>query len=143
MESSSLPVRTLGALGICLVGLTGCFGHASPATGGLSGIKQPVLIGPVDRIGMAKPMTVTRVGDYDATSFALFSQHTDRDGYTHTNEISDQSEVFTEAVQTLAGKGTQADIRMTKVKARSYGFWVGVKNKVILEGDVVLVEGAK
>lgn len=146
MISSSLPVRSLGALGMVLAGLTGCFGHFTPATGGLRGVKQPVLIGPVDRIGMTKPMAVKTVGEYDATSFALFSRSESSNGYsttTTTTEINDQTEVFTQAVEAFSGKGPLADVRMTKVKARSYGFWVGMKNKVILEGDVVLVEGAK
>lgn len=143
MISPSLPVRSLGALGICLAGLSGCFGHLAPATGGLAGIKQPVLIGPVDRIGMTKPMAFKQVGDYDATSIAVFSSYDDGHGYNVTTLTVDRSEPFTEAVQVLSGKGTQADIRMTKVKARSYGVWIGVTNKVVMEGDVVLVEGAK
>lgn len=123
----------------------GCFGHASPATGTVAGYRQPVLLGPVDRIGMTEPLRHAVVGKYGASGRASYTQSTSTSGnmqYTTTTEINDKSEPYTKAATALAGKGPGGEVRLTRVKARSFGYFTGIiSNRVVLEGKVVVVGG--
>jgi len=139
------PQATL-ALAAALLGLTGCFGRLTPAGATVAGFKQPVLLGPVDRIGMTEPLATTRFGEYEAVSKAAFSRSTSTSGnyqYTVERETLDETEPYTHAITAVQGRGPGSDIRLTMLKARSFGYIAGISNKVVLEGDAVAVGEGK
>lgn len=129
-------------LGAGAVLLSGCFGRLSPAGASVGGFRQPVLLGPVDRIGGTEPRVVEKVGTYDAVSKAAFSQRSDS-RYQYTIETVDETEPYTHAVRALAGKGERADLRLKMIRAWSRGYFFGLSNKVALEADAVLVGGER
>ena len=135
-------MRNLILAPLLAMALAGCIGHIKPATATLQGIHNPVLIGPVDRIGGGKPFTTKQVGDYEGQSEALLAHSSSTSGgytTTRTTDITDNTGPIVAAVQALEGKGESADIRLSTIRARSYGYLVVAKSRVYLEGSVVLV----
>ena len=123
--------------------LAGCVGYVKPATGILQGIRQPVLLTPVDRLGGGKPLPTREVGHFEGQAEALFTQSTSQSGgyqVTTTHDSTDNTGLSVGAINALADKGDKADIRLTTIRARSYGWPTGIKSRVYAEGVVVLVE---
>lgn len=125
-----------------LLTLGGCFGKLTPASASVAGYKQPVLLGPVDRMGMTEARPVAKFGTYDAVSKAAY-QESSSGGYRYEIHTRDETQPYTHAVRALAGRGEQAELRLSMVKARSFGYLFGLSNKVVLEADAVTVGGAK
>jgi hypothetical protein len=127
---------------LLVMALAGCIGHFKPATGTLQGIHNPVLVGPIDRLGGGKPLATKQVGEYEGQAEALLAQSSSTSGgwtTTTTTDMTDNTGPVVAAVQALAGKGETADIRLSTIRARSYGYLVFIKSRVYLEGSVVLV----
>ena len=111
MRSKSMTGGTLAVAS--LLALTGCIGHVVPASGTVAGFKQPVLLGPVDRIGgqQKQPLAMTIVGEYEATSKAAFTQSTQTSGsvqYTVETKVLDETEPYTHAI-TATGCGSHPE----------------------------------
>lgn len=120
----------------------GCVGYVKPATGILQGIHQPVLLTPVDRLGGGKPLPTRQVGEYEGQAEAFFAQSSHQSvnyQVTVTHDVTDNTGLAVGALKALADKGPQADIRLTTVRTRSYGWPTGIKSRVYAEGVVVLV----
>jgi hypothetical protein len=139
MRSLGNPTRLLLPLGYALV-FGGCFGHLTPATATMSGLDAPVLLGPVDRVGGGKPLATKKVREFEATSKHVFT-HSESGGYSTDTEIQESS-LAGEAEYATRG-GPYKDIRLTEVKPQAVGVISGVKARVDVEGDVVLVQPQK
>jgi hypothetical protein len=130
----SVSLALLG-LGSSLT-LGGCFGNLTPATATMAGLSAPVLLGPVDRVGGGKPLATKTLREFEATSRHL-QTHSESGGYSIDTEIAESS-LAPEAEYAVRGSDYK-DIRLTEVKPQAVGWFVGVKARVDVEGDVVQV----
>ena len=120
--------------------LCGCFGHLTPAGATMAGIDAPVLLGPVDHVGGGKPLTTSKLKDFEATAKHSFT-HSESGGYSTDTEISESS--LSQEAEYATRNDKYADIRLTEVKPQTVGFISGVKSRVDIEGDVVKVKPVK
>jgi hypothetical protein len=120
--------------------LAGCFGHLTPAGATMAGLDAPVLLGPIDHVGGGKPLTTSRVGEFEATAKHVVTNN-DSGGYTYTVDSSESSMGAEAEYATRNDK--YKDIRLTEVKPQAVGVISGVKSRVDVEGDVVKVKPTK
>jgi hypothetical protein len=126
--------------------LAGCFGGMSPSLITFQGIKRPIMLSSVDRIGGGAPMPVTKVSEVEGQSVALFTSSTSSNGTTTTTtDVTkiNNVEVFTDVVKGLEEAGPQSQIQITTLRAWARGWPTGVKNTVYIQGDVVRSGGGK
>lgn len=130
--SFALPVA--GAL------LAGCFGTLQPATANLKGFDRPVLLGPVDRIGGGARLPTRHVAGYEGEATAHFAR-SESGGTVTESQGFDNLTMVKKAAGKLDQAGPDGELRVTKVRAWGKGFISVIKNSVLVEGEVVAVEG--
>lgn len=133
-----------------LFAVAGCFGTLQPVSATFQGMNNPVLLGPVDRIGGAAPAPARKVGDFEGQASSVFANNeyhstSGNISYTTTETVSrrDESQIQVDALKALSVAGGQGDIRVTTLRTWARGWPTGTKNTVYVEGDVVDVGGGK
>lgn len=122
--------------------LAGCVAHMSPSTANFSGIKRPMMLGNLDRIGGGAPLPSQKVGEFEGKSVAAFSQ-THSGGYETTTNLVNNLDIFVDAGKAMVLGGPLAEIRVTTLRTWAFGYLCCLKNTVYVVGDVVSVRGAK
>lgn len=135
-----MRTRTHAALAIAGGLVTGCFGTLQPATASFQGVQQPVLLGPVDRIGGGPALSTRRVSSYAGSATALFARSESSTHVTETNAFDNLTMVKV-AVAKLDPVGPGGDLRVTQVRVWAKGFISFIKNTVRIKGNVVAVGG--
>jgi hypothetical protein len=133
-----------------LLTAAGCFGTIKPVSATFQGMNNPVLLGPVDRIGGAAPTRAHKVGDFEGEASSVFAQNqyhrtSGNITYETTETVNrrDESQIQIDALKALSVVGGQGDIRVTTLRTWARGWPTGTKNTVYVEGDVVEVGGGK
>ena len=135
-----MRTRSLPALAVVGGLVTGCFGTLQPATASFQGVQQPVLLGPVDRIGGGPALPTRKVSGYSGSASALFARS---ETSTQVTEVTafDNLTMVKDAVAKLGPVGAGGDLRVTQVRVWAKGFISFIKNTVRVKGNVVAVGG--
>jgi hypothetical protein len=130
--------------------VTGCFGTLQPVSATFQGMNNPVLLGPIDRIGGGSSAPARKVGDFEGEASSVFAQNqyhstSGNISYETTETVSrrDASQIQVDALKALSVVGGQGEIRVTTLRTWARGWPTGTKNTVYVEGDVVDVGGGK
>jgi hypothetical protein len=137
-----LHIRTVLLLAVCSPALAGCFGTFQPATATFETVDKPVLLGPIDRIGGGAALKTHHVSDYEGEAISL-SAHSETATTTTDTTVIDNVSMVKEARDKLGNAGPTSDIRVTKLRPWAKGYVSFVKNTVLVEGNVVTIEGAR
>lgn len=110
-------------------------------------LPNPVLLGPVVRIGGEAPPPAQPVDRFDYVGVRASGSHSTEDNYTRTTTISlawTTDEHARRAGAQATGGDTSLDVRLTDVEAYNWASVGGAVQKVFVKGDIVRVEaGAK
>ena len=129
-----------------LASLGGCVAHMQPAAAGFAGLPQPIMLGSVDRVGGGAPLPMTKTGEFESESKAVFSNSSSTTGNvrtTVTRDMTDNLQIVVDAAQALGAGGPDSEMRVTTLRPWSKGYMVIVKSTVMVSADVVKVGGAK
>jgi len=139
----SISSRTGGlALAFLATPLAGCFSGFQPSLLTMQGIKKPIMLTPVDRIGGGAPLPTQKVGEYEGESISIHTEHEDsqyRYSFTKVNNV----QAIVDAQKALAKTGPNGAIKVNTLRAWARGWPAGVKNTVYIDGDVVNVGGGQ
>jgi hypothetical protein len=128
------PLRLACAL--ALAALLGC--AAEGATANFHGVRNPVLLGPKDRVNVEQASPATKVSDFKSTAYKMTTSH-DSGGYTYTNtRWTGDGKLAAAARRALAGDDT-LDLRLKEVEGTAWvmALGAGEKTQVHVEGEVV------
>lgn len=133
-------MRRLAALALLFVGCGGQTG----ALVRFGRLPNPVLLGPVDRVGGGAPLSSRAVDKFDYVGVCAIGSHSTEDRIVRTTYTT---HVWTpdSAAAVAAGQATAADptldIRITDVETYNWASVGGAVQKVFVRGNVVKVSG--
>lgn len=133
-------VRSLAAAGISAVLLSACASTGS--VGSFRGVHFPVMLGPLDRVRMTTPATVTKVDDWytEAVNFASSQDVGSTRVTTETREATSfMAEGAVRYMENEHKSNPALDMKVTKLEATAYvtAFGGAAKEFVRVETDIV------
>jgi len=134
-------VSTLFLVFIAL-GTSACVFKGADAS--FAGVKTPVYLGPVQRIGSKEPLVAKKIAPFAAEASREFRQY--KSGMYEITEMSATGRLQLSAAALEATKNANdTDIHLTDVKPVSRTYFLGARSTqyVEIEGDVVKVQVAK
>jgi len=124
------------------LGTSACVFKGAEAS--FAGVKTPVYLGPVQRIGTKEPLVAKKIAPFAAEASREFRQY--QSGNYNITEMSATGRLqLSKAALDVTKDAADTDIHLTDVKPVSRTYFFGARSTqfVEIEGDVVKVQAAK